>query len=527
MLESRNPRRSRRRPAPQGNPGVPSARRRPEQPGRPSNLARPNVNGSSDSSSQWNQPPKLARRPRPDNAPRRADSFNLRNLLSNDSPRVEGGRRDGGSKAPSSRLQAPLQSPRGGSLGKPSGRSVVPFAPHPTPLHPRPVNPAQPPRRRPSQPGSVAGSRLKGRPKPMPKPVRKPVSPMVHGLRLLILGVGVGAIAGTILSFFNPASLSENNSASNALIPEAVAEVAASPLQSPPLGQELAPLKASLQGLASQIPDITPGVFVVDLDSNNYVEVNGTRSFPAASTIKVPVLVALLQDVDSGKVRLDETLEMLESDLAEGSGDMQFQPVGTTYSVLETAELMITISDNTATNMLIRRLGGIEAMNQRFRSWGMTNTVLRNPLADLGGTNTTSPRELTDLLVKVSQGNLLSIRSRDRLMSIMQGTVTRTLIPAGVADDRAIIAHKTGTIDNMVGDTGIVDMPNGKRFIVTVLMERPIDDERAQELIRQMCNEIYNYLAVGNAGMNPAIAPPIPSDEANVTPETEPTESTF
>jgi beta-lactamase class A len=330
-------------------------------------------------------------------------------------------------------------------------------------------------------------------------------SPLTYAVRLLIFGVGVGAIAGTILSLFSPAIQPSNGvsqAATNTIgIHSSNAQSGSSQSGSHPhltpfmqLGQELTDLKRSLQNLTAQYPDLTPGIFLVDLDSNAYIDLNAAASFPAASTIKVPILVALLQDVDAGKIQLDQLLTMESEDVTDGSGDMQYQAVGTQYTVLETADMMITISDNTATNMLIRRLGGAQLLNQRFQSWGLENTVIRSPLADLGGTNTTSPKDLSELLVKVSQGDLLSLRSRDRLLKIMQSTVTNTLIPEGVADNQAVVAHKTGTIDSMVGDTGIVDMPTGKRFVITVLMQRSSDDGRAQELIRQICREVYDYL---------------------------------
>ncbi|NJN87895.1 MAG: serine hydrolase [Leptolyngbyaceae cyanobacterium SL_7_1] len=351
---------------------------------------------------------------------------------------------------------------------------------------------------------------LTGAPEPTSaqgRSVRRRVPPMVHAVRLLILGVGVGAIAGTFLSIFNPASQSTAD-ISQMTLQGSIANPAKG--ESPPMlsrllpggshsatlqrSQELGALRSTLQSLLTQNPHLTAGISLVDLDTGAYVDLNATTSLPAASTIKVPVLVAFLQAVDAGTLRLDEMLTMEAADVAEGSGEMQYQAVGTQYSALETAEMMITISDNTATNMLIRRLGGAVVLNQRFQSWGMRQTVLNNPLADLDGTNTTSSQDLTNLLMVISQGELLSLRSRDRLMEIMQGTVADSLIPAGVGDQRAVIAHKTGTLDHMVGDTGIVDMPNGKRFIVTVLVQRPIDDESAPELIRQVCTTVYQYL---------------------------------
>ena len=122
------------------------------------------------------------------------------------------------------------------------------------------------------------------------------------------------------------------------------------------------------------------------------------RFFSAASTIKIPILVAFFEDVDAGKIALDEMLTMKPELIATGSGNMQYQEPGKQFTALETATKMIIISDNTATNMLIERMGGSEALNARFKEWGMENTLISNSLPDLEGTNTTTPKDLASLL---------------------------------------------------------------------------------------------------------------------------------
>jgi beta-lactamase class A len=267
-------------------------------------------------------------------------------------------------------------------------------------------------------------------------------------------------------------------------------------------------------------------VFLVDLDTGAYLDLNGASTLPSASLIKVPVLVAFFQDVDAGKIRLDEQLTMRPEMIGTGSGDMQFQAPGTKFTALQTATQMITISDNTATNMLIARLGGPAALNQRFQSWGLTSTVIRTPLPDLQGTNTTSPKELVSLMALVNQGELMSLRSRDRLLDIMRHTVTNSLLPQGLGEG-ATIAHKTGDIGSLLGDVGIIDMPSGKRYILAAMVKRPFNDYRAQELIRQISRAAYKTLSqpVAVPGSIPAqLAPSQPGNQppAAIGPDTRP-----
>jgi beta-lactamase class A len=206
----------------------------------------------------------------------------------------------------------------------------------------------------------------------------------------------------------------------------------------------------------------------------------------------VPILVAFFQDVDAGKIRLDEPLTLEKDLIGSGSGDLQYKKPGTKYTALEVATKMIAISDNTATNMLIQRLGGAEALNQRFQSWGLTTTVIHNALPDLEGTNTTSPKELATVMGMVNQGNVVSVPSRDRILHIMQQTVTNSLLPRGLGKG-ANIAHKTGDIGSLIADIGLIDMPTGKRYIAAVMVQRPHNDASAPELIRQISRAAYQH----------------------------------
>jgi beta-lactamase class A len=323
------------------------------------------------------------------------------------------------------------------------------------------------------------------------RPKKRPFGSLVYVLRLLIVGVGIGAIVGSLLSAIDPSTqvAADPNNAAETQVQESPEPTHQTSL---PLTQEISALKAQFQALAAENPNLQPGVFVVDLDTGNYLDWQGNAIFAAASTIKVPILLAFFQDVDAGKIRLDEPLILQEGAIAAGAGDLQYQQPGSQYTALEVATKMITISDNTATNMLIARLGGAEVLNQRFRSWGLSATMIRNPLPDVEGTNTTSPKELAQLMAMVDRGELISLRSRDRLLDIMQEIATESLLPDGLGEG-ATIAHKTGNIGSLVADAGLVDMPTGKRYIITAMVKRPHNDTSAQELIREISRTTYDY----------------------------------
>jgi beta-lactamase class A len=349
-------------------------------------------------------------------------------------------------------------------------------------------------------------------------------------LKLSFFGLGLSATVGTAITLLHPSprpgtlansllqaagkkgpsSVSFAGS-QNPLLSTVLGSIAANPILAP--NKELKEAKAKIVSLAAAQSDLIPGLFIYNPETEAYLDMSGDKAFPAASTIKFPVLVAFFQDVDAKRLRLDEKLVMRKDLVATESGDMQYQPVGTKFSALETADMMITISDNTATNMLIDRLGGMAALNQRFKGWGLTQTTIRNPLPDLQGTNTISPKDLSTLMLKVAQGEFLTPHSRDRLLEIMRNTVTNTLLSPGLGEG-AKISHKTGDIRSVVGDVGLIEMPNGQRYVATAMVQRPDNDPRAQELIRQMSRTVYQALEQVTPTVSATDANPAPSVNA-------------
>lgn len=314
---------------------------------------------------------------------------------------------------------------------------------------------------------------------------------LVYTLRLSIIGMGVSAIGGTLLSALEKTAIplsAEANPSTQETVKEAVASS-----QTPPvllLKQENVELKARIQEIVARSPQLQAGVLLADLDTGTYVDIDGETSFAAASTIKLPLLVAFFQEVDKGTIPLETLLTMEEESIAAEAGTMQYQQPGTQFSALETVTKMITISDNTATNMILQRLGGAERLNQRFREWGLQATTIRNFLPDIEGTNTTSPMDLARVIAHINRGDWVSMRSRDRILEIMRNVVTNDLLPRGLDKD-AKIAHKTGNIGSLLADAGLVDTPTGKRYIAVVMVQRPHNDAQAKELIRNISREAY------------------------------------
>jgi beta-lactamase class A len=261
-----------------------------------------------------------------------------------------------------------------------------------------------------------------------------------------------------------------------------------------PVGQEMRWLEQRLASVHSRYPVVSPGLFILDLSTGDYADLSGGKAFPAASVIKLPILMAFFQDVDAGKVSLSEKLVMRPNLMASGSGNMQDLAPWSSYSAKYTVGKMIETSDNTATNMIIKRLGGARVLNQRFRSWGLQDTAIRNWLPDLSGTNTVSAHDLTLILTKLAKGNLLSAQSQAQAIAILKTCHTRSLLVPGIGPG-AEIAHKTGDIGFAIGDAGIVYMPNGKQYIAAVMLRRPYDDPRGRDYVQSISRLTYSYFS--------------------------------
>jgi beta-lactamase class A len=304
-------------------------------------------------------------------------------------------------------------------------------------------------------------------------------------VRLMICGLGASAISGTVIAIINPPKQ---------LITKKVSPIAASRQIDPlKLTQVSSKLNQQLQAkIRPQQKKLDSSYIFVEINSGEYADLGADRVLPAASTIKLPILIALFQDIDAGKIKLTENLTINERSIAGGSGDLRNQKPGSHVNVLTVATKMMTISDNTATNLLIDRLGGKAILNQRFRTWGLKVTTINQPLPDLAGTNTTTAKELARSILAVQRGKIVSDPSRLQILGMMSRTHRNTMLPQGLGSG-AKIAHKTGDIGALVADVGVIELPSGKNYLAAVFVKRPHNDPAGPELIRQMSKVVYDY----------------------------------
>jgi len=258
-------------------------------------------------------------------------------------------------------------------------------------------------------------------------------------------------------------------------------------------GRELSNLENQLKNLALAFPTIYPSIYVWDYQTGDYVDVNADKIFPTASIIKLPVLVELFRSIEKNQLTLDEKIPLTEYFRTEGSGSLQFKAQNSEYTIDTLARMMITESDNSATNMIMARLGSMTDINSAIRNWGLKHTYVQNWLPDLAGTNHSTAKDMAQILYNIDNPKFLSNESREKIFDYMGHVHNNRLIQAGLPDGVEFL-HKTGDIGKMLGDAGIVYAPNGKKYIVVIFADRPHNSPLGKDFIVKASEIIYNNM---------------------------------
>ncbi len=264
-------------------------------------------------------------------------------------------------------------------------------------------------------------------------------------------------------------------------------------------------------------PDLYVSAFFLSLDDQVYADIKSDIRLSAASSIKVPILIVLLRMLEEGEIFWNEKLMLTKDTIGGGSGWMAYQEIGEQFNVFEVASEMIRVSDNTATNLLIKRVGGINILNQKFKEIGLKNTQINNYLPDLEGTNLTSSKDLALAIALVDNGYLLNVKSRDIFREIMQKSKTNTLIPSGILRGLGkesqdvdyhlslkgyLVHNKTGDIGISYSDTALIQTPRNSRAFASFIVKGPFNDPRSPELIRNLSAELVPFLSPDQKSTN-------------------------
>ncbi len=250
--------------------------------------------------------------------------------------------------------------------------------------------------------------------------------------------------------------------------------------QTPPQKEHLLfqKLDATIQSESRNLDGVL-GVYVLDLTNGNTISLNADETFPTASTIKIAILAELFRQAQQGKLNLNEPYVLQSKDLVGGSGISSALTPGTTKLTLrDVAALMISVSDNSMTNVIIDRIG-MDNVNALLDSLGLSHTRLRRKMMDVkaaaeGRENTSTPREISQLLEALYKGKILNKQFSDdffNLLSIHKGSYLPRLLPEDLR-----IANKPGELEGVRNDCGIVF--TGKRPYALCVMSTYVRHER-------------------------------------------------
>lgn len=246
-------------------------------------------------------------------------------------------------------------------------------------------------------------------------------------------------------------------------------------------------LATEIRSTARNYPG-TYGVMVWQPASGERGSVGADRSFEAASLAKLPVLLALYREAAAGRVELDEQIKIRPSDIVPGTGVLKDRPPGTTLTLRQTANHLISESDNTAWAMLERRLGE-PRIEQELASIGADTTHYEY------GHHTTTPRDVLRMLQHISDPDYTTPALSEEMLSHMTGTAFEEGLPKGLPQD-ARVAHKIGILGDSFHDAGVVYPAGGgeaERYYIVVLSDDTTQDS-STEAMREMSSTAYRSL---------------------------------
>jgi beta-lactamase class A len=279
-------------------------------------------------------------------------------------------------------------------------------------------------------------------------------------------------------------------------------------------------LQPQLKRLANQTPGLV-AISVLDLHGGAAIDVNGDWNLPAASVIKIPVMVEVMRQATQRRFTLDREVTLLPADRDCGSGDLCDEPAGMRYSVNNLLRIMIENSDNTATNMLIRLVGRWN-INRTMAGLGLVQTHLGDYIRSDGDIRSlrTSANDMKQLLLMIFARELINEQACDVMIAVLNGQRHNGYLPKALPGGIEV-AHKTGTLHDTLNDVGIVNLA-GAPYVICVLTTHLRDLDDGARLIRKASKATFEtFRAVSEAARAApaALASPTPSPESAPSPE--------
>ena len=249
--------------------------------------------------------------------------------------------------------------------------------------------------------------------------------------------------------------------------------------------------KKSLEEYLEGIPGKL-SVYYKNLSTGEVLDYHGGLPLMAASVIKIPVLVETFRQIQAGSLKRDQLYVLQEEDKMPSCGCLNRMHAGMNLTVQDLYNLMIILSDNTATNILIRLLGGTEEINGSLAKMGyqtcrVNRLLFDSEAADKGIENYVSGREIGDMLEKMYRGKMIDRKSSEEMLEIMKSQRLKNKIPF-YFQGCVPIAHKTGEDDGITHDVGIIF---GSQPFILCCMSNETDCTRFNRFIQKLAWSLY------------------------------------
>ena len=241
--------------------------------------------------------------------------------------------------------------------------------------------------------------------------------------------------------------------------------------------------------------DAVVGVAIKNLATGEKFFINENEVFPQASSIKIHILAELYHQAEQGKFHLSDVLPLPPSVRVAGSGVLsELGESSVSMSIRDYAVLMIVLSDNTATNLLIKQVG-MENVNKFLQSHGAVKTKLQRVMMDMkaaaeGRENIGTPKEVLMILEKMYRGEIVSRKASEEMLSILEKPKEGP-IRAGVQADVSI-ANKEGDVEGVRCDVGIVDLQKAP-YVICVMTKLLVQASDGPRIITDISRLTYQY----------------------------------
>ncbi len=268
----------------------------------------------------------------------------------------------------------------------------------------------------------------------------------------------------------------------------------------------VAELRSRLQSRIAESSAEVVGVYFRNLANDDSLLLDVDSRMHAASMMKVPVMIQLFRDAEAGRLSLDDSLTITKTftSIVDGtpyelgapddSDTTLYVRVGEKETVRQLTELMITVSSNLATNMLIE-LAGAERVQATMRQLGADSIAVLRGVEDIkayrtGLNNTTTARDMGLIFSAIAEQRAASPESCREMIAILSRQQFNEGIPAGLPIATQV-AHKTGSITRIRHDGGIVYPESGSAYVLVVLTNGITDSARADELIKDVSRIVF------------------------------------